>query len=181
MEDPIVRRAVKDAVSVGYRHIDTAWRYKNEKGVGQGLKDVFDEKMTKREDIFLTTKVWNTFHGRELPITNINESLRNLGLPYVDLALIHWPTGFKSGTGEEYPRYPNGSTIPYETPDQSIEETWKGMEDMHKMGLAKSIGVSNFNVQQLERILKIASIKPVVNQVNIAFNYCLSVSHTLVD
>ena len=162
MNDTIARQAVKDAISVGYRHIDTAWRYENEKGVGLGIKDLIDEQKIKRENLFITSKVWNTFHGKALAVEAIKESLSNLGLDYLDLALVHWPTGFKSGIDDFYPKHPNGSIIPS---DESIEQTWSGMEDLYRQGLAKSIGVSNFNINQLKRLLKVATIKPSLNQV----------------
>ncbi|XP_054162254.1 1,5-anhydro-D-fructose reductase-like [Oppia nitens] len=161
MDDKEAREAIKMAVKIGYRHVDTAWRYHNEKGVGQALKDLILDKVIARNDIFITTKVWNTFHGRELAVQAIKESLANLGLDYLDLALIHWPTGFKAGTDDIYPRKSDGSIMPS---DFSLIDTWKGMEDLFRQGLAKSIGVSNFNIKQLQRVLNEASIKPSVNQ-----------------
>jgi diketogulonate reductase-like aldo/keto reductase len=162
MDDDQAREAVKEAVSVGYRHIDTAWRYGNEVGVGQALKELFESKQLTRDDMFITSKIWNTFHSRQLAVKGIEESLKNLGLDYLDLALIHWPTGFKAGTDDIYPRRDDGSIMPS---DNDIVDTWRGMEDLYRNGLAKSIGVSNFNIRQLERIIRQASIKPSVNQV----------------
>ncbi|CAG2122338.1 unnamed protein product, partial [Medioppia subpectinata] len=122
---------------------------------------LFDTKQISREEIFITSKVWNTFHSRQLAIQAIKESLNNLGLNYLDLALIHWPTGFKAGTDDIYPRKDDGSLIPS---NNDIVDTWRGMEDLYRQGLAKSIGVSNFNIKQLNTILKQGSIKPSVNQ-----------------
>ncbi|CAG2122334.1 unnamed protein product, partial [Medioppia subpectinata] len=122
---------------------------------------LFDTKQISREEIFITSKVWNTFHSRQLAIQAIKESLNNLGLKYLDLALIHWPTGFKAGTDDIYPRKDDGSLIPS---DNDIVDTWRGMEDLYRQGLAKSIGVSNFNIKQLNTILRQGSIKPSVNQ-----------------
>ena len=162
MADQEAVNSVKEAVGLGYRHIDCAWRYNNEKAVGHALKELFQEKMVTREELFITSKAWNTFHGRELIVEALRESLKNLGLQYLDLFLIHFPTGFKSGTEEAYPKDANGVIIPSKA---DLIETWKGMEDAVRLGLAKSIGVSNFNVNQLSKILRNATIKPVVNQV----------------
>lgn len=144
MDDAIASRAIEEAVRLGYRHIDTAWRYQNEKGVGIALKYLFDNDIIKRDEVFITSKVWNTFHSRERAVLGIKESLRNLGLNYLDLTLIHWPTGFKSDDTNMYPKYPNG---------------------LIRAGLTRAIGVSNFNERQIDRILRESSIKPAVNQV----------------
>uniref|UniRef100_A0A1B6CEA4 NADP-dependent oxidoreductase domain-containing protein n=1 Tax=Clastoptera arizonana TaxID=38151 RepID=A0A1B6CEA4_9HEMI len=155
-----VTQAVKDAIDVGYRHIDTAFVYGNEKEVGLGIKAKIDDKTVKREDLYITTKLWNTFHQPDLVMPALQDSLSNLGLSYVDLYLIHWPMGYKEG-GALFPEE-NGKTL-YST--SNYLDTYKELEKAVDLGLVKSIGVSNFNSKQLDEIFKIARIKPVTNQV----------------
>src|SRR6185437_13864178 len=117
---------------------------------------------TKREDLFITSKVWNTYHKRSQVVEAMKLSLNMLGIEYLDLALVHWPVAWRSGTGSLRPLDQNNKTL---NVDISVVETWKGMEDAYKLGLTKSIGVSNFNSEQLGRVLKESFIKPAVNQV----------------
>jgi diketogulonate reductase-like aldo/keto reductase len=131
--------AVKKALEVGYRCIDTAKVYGNEKGVGRAIK----ESNVPREELFITTKVWNADHGYENTLKAFDASLERLGLDYIDLYLIHWPT----------PKY-----------DQYVD-TYKAMEKIYKDGRAKAIGVCNFDIEHLERLLNECEVVPVVNQV----------------
>lgn len=102
-------RAVKDAIDAGYRHIDTAFLYANEVEVGNAVRAKIDEGVIKREDIFITTKLWNTFHEPSRVEGACRASLRNLGLDYVDLYLLHWPVAFEYiGEKEFWPAHPNG-------------------------------------------------------------------------
>ncbi|KAJ1521064.1 hypothetical protein ONE63_002770 [Megalurothrips usitatus] len=156
-----VEQAVKDAIDVGYRHIDGAFFYENEPEVGKGVKAKIAEGVIKREDIFITSKLWNTFHRPDLVVDACKKSLKNFGVDYLDLYLIHWPMGYEE-EGELFPLNPDGS-VRYSEVD--YVETWKELEKCVQLGLVKSIGVSNFNSEQIERILKICKIKPVVNQV----------------
>lgn len=133
----VVTEAVKAAIKNGYRHIDTASFYDNEAGVGQGIK----ESGIPREELFITTKVWNSDHGYESTLKAFEISLEKLGLEYLDLYLIHWPVRGK------------------------YVETWKALEKLYRDGKVKAIGVSNFNIHHLEDILKEGTIKPVINQV----------------
>ncbi|KYQ50361.1 Aldo-keto reductase family 1 member B10 [Trachymyrmex zeteki] len=144
-----VTQAVKDAIDIGYRHIDGAHVYGNEKEVGAAIKAKIAEGVVKREDLFITSKLWNTFHRPNLVEPAIKRTLADLGLDYVDLYLIHWPHGFKEG-GDLFPNY---------------LDTWKAMEDVLAKGLTKNIGVSNFNSEQITRLLENATVKPVTNQV----------------
>ncbi len=165
-DDSQVEQAIKDAIDVGYRHIDTASRYDTEKGIGIALRQAITSRRVKREDMFITSKVWNNMHSRPKVIESINASLKNLGLKYLDLALIHWPTGFfEEKDPNFYPKYKNGSVIPRTWEKDDYLETWKGLEDAVNLGLTKYIGVSNFNIRQLGRVLDEAKIKPVINQV----------------
>ncbi|WP_400245262.1 aldo/keto reductase [Niallia sp. JL1B1071] len=131
--------AVAKALEVGYRSIDTAMIYKNEKGVGKAIKD----SSVPREELFITTKVWNSDQGYENTLKAFDESLERLGLDYVDLYLIHWPT----------PKFDN------------YVDTYKALEKLYKDGKVKAIGVCNFEIEHLERILSECEVKPVLNQV----------------
>ena len=131
--------AVSKALEVGYRLIDTAMIYKNEAGVGRAIK----QSQVPREELFITTKVWNGDHGYDNTLRAFDESLKRLDLDYIDLYLIHWPT----------PMY-----------DQYVE-TFKAMERIYREGRAKAIGVCNFHIEHLERLMAECEVVPVVNQV----------------
>ncbi|KAJ3665102.1 hypothetical protein Zmor_000615 [Zophobas morio] len=156
-----VRQAVQDAIDIGYRHIDCAHVYGNEKEVGEALKAKIEEGAVKREDLFITSKLWNTFHRPDLVEGALKTTLANLGLKYLDLYLIHWPLGYKE-EGELFPTDANGKI---QFSDVDYVSTWKAMEEVAKKGLTKSIGLSNFNKRQIEKILAIATIEPATNQV----------------
>ena len=132
---------VKNAIEVGYRSIDTAAIYGNEAGVGEGIKQALASTGLRREDLFITSKVWNDGLSYDETITAYEESLQKLGLDYLDLYLIHWPGKDK------------------------FAESWKALEDLYEKGKIKAIGVCNFTVAHLENLLSFARIKPVVNQV----------------
>jgi len=136
-------QAVRDAIDAGYRHIDTSLDYGSEKDIGRAIKDLVKEGKIKREELYIVSKLEGDYHARAKVPVGIKESLTNLGLEYLDLYLIHNPS----------------SPI-------DVVETWHGMEDVHKSGLAKSIGVSNFDENSLDRILKNSTIKPVTDQVS---------------
>lgn len=153
--------AVKTAIDLGYRHFDCAWLYGNEKEVGNAIQAKIAEGIIKREDLFITSKVWNTHHSKEKVCKSIHETLKDLQTNYIDLYLIHWPMGFKEGD-DPIPQNKNGETL-YSNVDYI--ETWQQMEQCCKEGLTRSIGISNFNSQQILRVLDVAEIKPVVNQV----------------
>ncbi|XP_046548527.1 aldo-keto reductase family 1 member B1-like [Haliotis rubra] len=162
-----VAEAVKVAIAFGYRHIDCAWVYGNEEEVGQAINAKIDDGTVKREDLFITTKLWNTFHRPDLVEAAMKESLQRLGLSYVDLYLIHWPVGFKEDTGESFPKDADGT---FSLSDADYLDTWKEMESLVEKGLTRSIGVSNFNSEQIQRILQMEGLKhaPVNNQVEIS-------------
>ncbi|XP_043289228.1 aldo-keto reductase family 1 member B1-like [Venturia canescens] len=156
-----VTQAVKDAIDIGYRHIDCAHVYGNEKEVGEAIKTKIAEGVVKREDLFITSKLWNTYHKAELVPHAIEQTLKNLGLQYLDLYLIHWPIAYKEGD-DLFPKNPDDSPLLSNT---DYLDAWKGMEEVLKKGLTKNIGVSNFNSEQIERLLKNCTVKPVTNQI----------------
>ncbi|XP_054152443.1 1,5-anhydro-D-fructose reductase-like [Oppia nitens] len=158
----VIYESVLNALDVGFRHIDTAYLYDNEKDIGRALKKVFSEGKLKREDVFVVTKLWHTFHSRPLVMEGMKKSLNNLGLDYVDLFLVHFPFGLKEGTNMTTPVDDKGNVL---FSDVDYVETWQGMQDVYDKGFTKSIGLSNFNHQQVDRILSMARVKPMVNQV----------------
>ncbi|XP_049766637.1 aldo-keto reductase family 1 member B1-like [Schistocerca cancellata] len=155
-----VRDAVKHAINVGYRHIDTAAVYLNETEIGEALQEKFADGTVKREDMFITSKLWNTRHRPDVVVPTLKKSLADLKLDYLDLYLIHWPFAYKEGDNNHPTE--NGAAA---TADIDYVDTWKQMEECVRLGLAKNIGVSNFNSKQITRVLEKASIKPVTNQV----------------
>lgn len=156
-----VEQAVRDAIDAGYRHIDCALLYENEEEVGNAIRAKIAEGLVKREDLFITSKLWNNFHKPDLVEGACKLSLSKLGLDYLDLYLIHWPVAFKEGL-EFVPVDANGKTL-FSTVD--YVDTWKAMEKLVEKKLTRSIGVSNFNSVQLKRVLENAKIKPAVNQI----------------
>lgn len=158
--------AVKAALKAGYRHFDCAWLYQNEKSVGQAIKEAIIESNgeLKREDIVLVGKVWNTFHSKEQAEISLDITLKDLQVDYIDLFLIHWPMGFKEGTNEPFPKDENGEML---FSDINYTETWRALESFKKQGKCKSIGVSNFNIKQLQDIMDNCEIKPAMNQIEV--------------
>ncbi|CAH1186801.1 unnamed protein product [Phyllotreta striolata] len=158
-----VGEVVKQAIEAGYRMFDCAWLYSNEKEIGEGLREKINDGSVKREDLFVVTKLWNTFHRENEVVAACKESLKNFGLDYVDCYLIHWPCSQRL-TGELNPTLPFANAVDDE---YDFTKTWKGMEECVRLGLAKSIGLSNFNSQQVKRIMEKCTIKPVVNQIEV--------------
>ena len=160
-----VKDTIKQAIDAGYRLIDTAYIYDTEEPIGDVLQELFSSGKLKREDIFVTTKVWTTYFSKIRVLQSIRESLKKLKLNYVDLILLHFPTGFKDGK-ENFPKFKNGTIIPRTWRKDAYLEAWNAMENAVQLGLVSSIGVSNFNRNQMKKLLKSAKIKPVLNQVN---------------
>ncbi|SRX55806.1 aldo/keto reductase [Aequorivita sp. CIP111184] len=157
-----VKQAVKDALQAGYRHIDTAAAYGNEDVIGEALAEVFAEGEIFREDVFITSKLWNDSHAEGQVIPALEESLKKLKLDYLDLYLIHWPVAFRNGV--DSPKKPEDYLTPEEAP---IIETWKQMEKAKNDGLTRHIGVSNFSEKKLKDLISKATIKPEMNQVEL--------------
>ncbi|OMO72348.1 Aldo/keto reductase [Corchorus olitorius] len=155
--------AVKTALSVGYRHIDCAHLYGNEVEVGEALAEAFKGSL-KREDIFLTSKLYCTMNSLNKIENYVRVSLKNLGVSYLDLYLMHWPesSGFGDATdpplksGSEQRQFLN-----------RVKKVWKAMEGLVELGLVRAIGVSNFSLHQIKELLKFAKIVPAVNQVEL--------------
>ena len=157
-----VYQAVLWAIEAGYRHIDCAAIYDNEKEVGNALEKAFKEGLVKREELFITSKLWNSNHRLDDVMPALKKTLKDLKLEYLDLYLIHWPVIFKRGVGfaqtrEEF----------YTYGDVPLEQTWEGMEEAKKMGLTKHIGVSNFNIAKLQEVIKTCRMLPEMNQVEL--------------
>lgn len=155
-----VKKAVLAAIKAGYRHIDCAPVYGNESEVGEALTEAFDTGLVKREDMWITSKLWNSNHKEEQVIPALKKTLADLKLDYLDLYLIHWPVAFKAGVS-----FPEGSEDFYTLKEVPLTETWKGMEATVKAGLAKHIGVSNFNKERVHFLLENSKIAPEMNQV----------------
>lgn len=156
-------QTIRDAIDAGYRHFDTAYAYGNEAEVGHGIKQKIAEGAVRREEIFFVTKLWCTFHEPDKVEYICRKSLANSGLDYIDLYLMHFPVGFKyENDVNQWPRNADGSRAII---DVDYLDTWKAMEKLVHLGLVKSIGVSNFNSEQIARLMNHATIKPVTNQV----------------
>uniref|UniRef100_A0A1I8PKS4 NADP-dependent oxidoreductase domain-containing protein n=1 Tax=Stomoxys calcitrans TaxID=35570 RepID=A0A1I8PKS4_STOCA len=155
--------AVKHAIDVGYRHIDTAYFYKNEAEIGKAIRDKIAEGVVKREDIFLVTKLWSIHHEPERVEGACRKQLQLLGLDYIDLYLMHLPVAYKYV--DEDTLLPKNEDGVLQMTDADYLDTYKAMEQLVKLGLVRSIGVSNFNSEQLQRVLDNCEIKPVTNQV----------------
>jgi len=156
------RNAVKTAVEVGYRHLDAAERYRNEADVGAALKDLFAAGTVRREDLFVTTKLWNNNHRPERVKPALQASLSRLGLDAVDLYLVHTPFAFQPGDDQD-PRDAHGAVV-YDD-GVTLEQTWAAMEALVDEGLAGAIGLSDIDVEGVRRIVDTARIKPAVVEV----------------
>lgn len=151
-EWPKAENMVYEAIKIGYRHIDTAVVYQTEKYVGLGIKRAIDEGLVKREELFVVTKVWNDMH--DAVVESLEQSLERLGLDYIDLFHVHWPVHWKRGTNEYY-----------ESEHPSLLDVWDQMQECHTKGLARHLGVCNYNEEQIKQTWEYASVKPVINQV----------------
>lgn len=169
-EDSVVDRGVSVAIHSGYRLIDTAYFYANEHQIGATLSPLFVNGSLQREDVFLTTKVWNTHHSKARLLDSIRNSLEMLQVDYVDLVLLHFPTGFRDGD-DYFPLYANRTIIPRSWAKDAYLEPWAALEEAVRLGLTRSIGVSNFNRSQMKKLLSKAKIKPVLNQVSVFFSH----------
>jgi diketogulonate reductase-like aldo/keto reductase len=161
--DPLVtRQATKTALEAGFRHLEGAERYRNETVVGDAMQAVFKAGTIRREDVFVTTKLWNTNHRPERVKPAFEASLRRLQLDYVDCYLIHTPFAFRPGD-EQDPRDERGQVI-YDR-GVTLIETWQALERLVDDGHCKAIGLSDVNLEKLREVVAAARIKPAVVQV----------------
>jgi diketogulonate reductase-like aldo/keto reductase len=156
------RDAVRAAVKVGFRHLDAAERYRNEADVGAALKELFADGTVRRDELFVTTKLWNNNHRPERVKPALQASLSRLGLDTVDLYLVHTPFAFKPGDDQD-PRHPDG-TVVYDD-GVTLQETWAAMESLVDEGLTGAIGLSDIDVEGVKSIVETARIKPAVVEV----------------
>ncbi|WP_154854619.1 aldo/keto reductase [Cyclobacterium xiamenense] len=157
-----VFEAVLEALKVGYRHIDCASIYKNEKEIGDALATAFDEGWVRREEVWVTSKLWNDRHLKADVLPSIEQTLSDLQLDYLDLYLLHWPVAVRKGV--DFPSKKEDFLSYEEAP---LTETWEGLEEVLEKGLTRHIGVSNFNTQKLREIRESANKQPELNQVEL--------------
>jgi len=170
-----VKNAVINALEAGYRHIDCASIYGNEKEIGEAFNEVFSKGEIKREDVWITSKLWNNAHLSNDVEPALQQTLNDLQLDYLNLYLIHWPVAFKPNISR--PENVDDYLTPQEAP---IHDTWNAMTQVKQKGLAKHIGVSNFSIKKLEELLSKTDEVPEMNQVelhpllqqNNLFEYC---------
>lgn len=177
MEDGTATAAVKSALELGYRHIDCAPIYLNEKDVGAAFDDVFSSGTVERADVWVTSKLWCNRHRPDLVESALKETLSDLRLEYLDLFMIHWPIVFR----HDIHRPETGADF-IGLDKMPLVDTWKAMEDCVDAGLCKNIAVCNFSIKKLKTILADCRIKPAANQVeshpylpqNELFDFCRS-------
>ena len=152
----VCEKAVFEAIRAGYRHIDTAGAYGNERSVGLGVKAAIREGLIKdRSDVFITSKLWNTNRSYNKAFRGFDKSMRNLDLDYIDLYLIHWPA----------------NKMKYKNPDEVNATTWEALEELYEEGRVRAVGVSNFLPHHLEELKKSAKVLPMVNQIELHVGY----------
>lgn len=161
VDNNTVAEAVKEAIRLGYRHIDCASVYGNEKEIGEALKEIFAEGIVKREDLWITSKVWNDMHSEGDVTKSCEQSLKDLGLDYLDLYLVHWP----------FPNFhPKGCSVDSRSPlskpyiHENFMRTWHEMESLVNKKLVRNIGTSNITIPKMKLILKDCIIKPAASE-----------------
>ena len=173
-----VAEAVKGAIAAGYRHIDCAAVYGNEELVGNSLREAMEDGI-RREELFITSKVWNNMHGEGDVLLSCAKSLKDLKLEYLDLYLVHWPVPNYHAPGDGV-----DSRDPHAVPyiHENYMKTWRQMERLVEAGLVRHIGTSNMTIPKLELVLRDAAIKPAVNEMELhphfqqpeLFKYCIN-------
>lgn len=172
-----IQPVIKQAIRTGYRHIDCAAVYGNEVGIGNGLSEAFSEDLIKRNDLWITSKLWSNAHHPENVAPALKKSLDKLKLDYLDLYLIHWPMVIKPEAGLPYA---NEDFLSLE--ELPIIETWRALEACVDEGLVRHLGVCNFSMPKLQNLVDLSRIKPEMNQVELhpllqqpnLLNYCES-------
>ena len=154
--------AVQIALKTGYRHIDCAAVYGNESEVGDALTDAFNSGLVDRDDVWITSKLWNDSHRPQDVRPALDQTLEDLGLDRLDLYLVHWPVAFKPGIG-----MPESGDDFYTEDEVPLSETWAAMEELVEIDLVDHIGVSNFNIPKLRSLMNDANIQPEMNQIEL--------------
>lgn len=157
-----VYTAVREAIRMGYRHIDCAAIYGNEAEIGAALADCFADQLVRREELWITSKLWNDCHQREDVGPALDRTLRALRLEYLDLYLVHWPVALRKGL-----YFPSSGQDFLSLAEVPIAETWAGMEAALESGRCRHIGVSNFNLARLSALIETARRKPEANQIEL--------------
>jgi alcohol dehydrogenase (NADP+) len=155
-----VYNAVKTAIKAGYRHLDCAPLYGNEKEIGMALTECIAEGMVTRSEMWITSKLWNSFHYKSEVFPSLKQSLRDLQTDYLDLYLMHWPIAFKKEV-----IFPQKADDLASLDDIPLSETWEAMDEACNRGLVKHLGVSNFGERNLKKLISTSIIKPEMNQV----------------
>jgi alcohol dehydrogenase (NADP+) len=159
-----IATTVKDAISKGYRHLDCASVYGNEKEIGKALKEVFDSGLVKREELWITSKVWNDKHGDGDVLRSCAESLKDLQIDYLDLYLIHWPfPNFHAPGCDVSARNPDSKPYIHE----NYMKTWRQMEGLCKTGLVRNIGTSNMTIPKMKLLLRDCDIRPACSEMEL--------------
>ncbi|KRT85313.1 hypothetical protein AMK59_1519 [Oryctes borbonicus] len=156
--------AVKTAIDLGYRHFDCAFCYENEDIIGEALAEKLKEGKVKRDDLFIVSKLWNTFHDPRHVMPAIKRTLEDLKLDYLDLYLMHWPHAYKYSPEDRHPIDKDSGLVALDLKTDYLD-TWRAMESLVTKGLTRSIGLSNFNSKQLDRLIDNCNIVPAVNQI----------------
>ena len=140
-----VKQAIIQALQIGYRHLDCAAIYKNEAEIGEAIAECIEQGIVKREDLWITSKLWNNAHRKEEVEVALSKTLSDLGLDYLDLYLVHWPVAFKNEI-----EFAQGSDDYLSLSEVPLSETWRAMQELQNKGLAKHIGTSNFSQKKLQ-------------------------------
>ncbi len=157
-----VKQAVIHAIEIGYRHIDCAAIYQNEAEIGDAIAECIEKGLVKREDLWITSKLWNDAHKQNEVEVALKKTLKDLRLDYLDLYLIHWPVVFKNGI--DFPENSEGYLRLSEVP---LSETWSAMQQLQKGGVIQHIGTSNFSRKKLQHLIDLEGQQPEMNQVEL--------------
>lgn len=163
-----IEAAVCAAIDAGYRHIDCAWNYGNQEGVGRALEKKIKDGVINRGDMFITTKLWDTHHNPTLVMEELKDSLKKLRTDYVDMFLVHWPTALQDQDFSGDVMVPKDESGKILWACYPLEDIWMEMEKCKVAGLTRNIGLSNFNSKQTDRILSSCAIKPSNMQIEIS-------------